>query len=246
MSPPVQSGVSHMFARRLFVAPLLALLVVTSSSSARADEARTVTVTGEGSVSAVPDTALISAGVVSQAATAAEALAANSSSTAAVIERVKGEGVAPADIQTSSFSLQPVTVYPRPDSGEQSAPRITGYTVSNTVTVRVRDLARLGALLDSAISAGANNVGGVEFQVSRESELLDRARQQAVEDARRKAALYATAAGARLGSVLTLSEQAGHAPPRPMYRMEAAAAQVPVEAGQTELNLQITATFRLE
>ena len=232
--------------RRLFAAPILALLLAAPISAPRADDGRTVTVTGEGTVSAVPDTAMVSAGVVSQAATAAEALAANSASTAAVIERVKAEGVAPADIQTSSFSLQPVMVYPRPDSGEQSAPRITGYTVSNTVTVRVRDLARLGALLDRAISAGANSVGGVEFQVSRQSELLDRARQQAVEDARRKAALYATAAGARLGSVLTLSEQAGYTPPRPMYRLDAAAAPVPVEAGQTELSLQVSATYRLE
>ena len=233
-----------MLAHRFLLA--LALLLAAASSHASADEGRTVTVTGEGSVSAVPDVAMVSAGVVSQAATAAEALAANSASTAAVIDRVKAEGVAPADIQTSSFSLQPVTIYPRSDSGEQSAPRITGYTVSNTVTVRVRDLARLGALLDKAIGAGANNVGGVDFQVSRQSELLDRARQQAVEDARRKAALYATAAGARLGSILTLSEQTGYAPPRPMYRLEASAAPVPVEAGQTQLNLQVSATFRLE
>jgi uncharacterized protein YggE len=234
--------------RSILLGSALAFCLCAAPLLASADEARTVTVTGEGSVSAVPDIAVVSAGVVSQAATAAEALAANSAATAAVIERVKAEGVAPADIQTSSFSLQPVTVYPRPDSGEPQAPRITGYTVSNTVSVRVRELARLGGILDKAIGAGANNVGGVEFQVSRQSELLDKARQEAVEDARRKAALYATAAGVRLGVVLTLSEQVGYAPPpRPMYRLEAAAAPpVPVEAGQTELRLQISATFRLE
>ena len=129
----------------------------------------------------------------------------------------------------------------------KSPPRITGYTVSNNVQVRVRDLTKLGAILDEAIGAGANAVNGVEFIVSKESELLDGARKSAVEDARRKAALYAEAAGAKLGPITTLSEQTIGPPPRPMYRMEAAsAAPVPIEAGETTLRVEITATYALE
>lgn len=222
------------------------LLAVAGVGAGHAGEPRTVVVSGEGSVRAAPDVAMLTAGVVSQATTASEALAGNSTATAAVIGRFKTDGVAPADIQTSGFSLQPVTVYPKPESADQS-PRITGYTVSNTVTVKVRDLGRLGTLLDKVIGAGANSVSGIEFQVSRQSELLDKARQEAVADARRKAELYAVAAGAKLGSVLTLSEQGGYTPPRPMYRMEASAAPAaPIESGETELRVRVSATFRLE
>jgi uncharacterized protein YggE len=223
-------------------------LVLASAAASLAADARSLTVTGEATTSAKPDMAMVTAGVVTQAPTAAAALADNSKATAAVIDGLKGDGVEPRDLQTSNFSLQPVTVYPRADDGSSSGPpRITGYTVSNNVQVRVRDLSRLGAILDKAIGAGANSVNGIDFIVSRQSELLDGARKAAVEDARRKAALYAEAAGSKLGPIMTLSEQTIGPPPRPMYRMEAAsAAPVPVEAGETTLRVEITAAYALE
>jgi uncharacterized protein YggE len=212
-----------------------------------AAETRSLTVTGEATASAKPDMAMVTAGVMTQAPTAAVALADNSKATTAVIDGLKANGIEARDLQTSNFSLQPVTVYPRSDDGSSGPPRITGYTVSNNVQVRVRDLTKLGAILDEAIGAGANAVNGVEFIVSKESELLDGARKSAVEDARRKAALYAEAAGAKLGPITTLSEQTIGPPPRPMYRMEAAsAAPVPIEAGETTLRVEITATYALE
>jgi uncharacterized protein YggE len=232
------------------LAAALALCVLGASGRpASAAEARSVTVTGQGTTMARPDMAVLTAGVVSEAATATEALAANSRSTAAVIDQLKAGGIEAADLQTSGFSLQPVYAYPQQQDGSNpQPPRITGYSVTNTVSVRVRDLARLGSVMDAAVSAGANSVNGVTFLVSRESELLDRARQDAVADARRKAALYASAAGARLGAVTTLTEQVTQAPPRPMYRMraDAAAASVPVEAGESELRIEIAVTFALE
>src|SRR5262249_52372043 len=148
----------------------------------------------------------------------------------------------------SNFSLQPVTVYPRSDDGSSSGPpRITGYTVSNNVQVRVRDLAKLGAILDKAIGAGANSVNGVDFIVSRQSELLDGARKGAVVAARTKLTFCPRGAGAKLSPIMTRSEQTIGPPPSPMYRMEAAsAAPVPIEAGETTLRVEITAAYALE
>lgn len=219
-----------------------------SPGPALADDRRSITVTGEGSAFAVPDMAMLSAGVVSEGATAGEALAANSKTTGSVIERFRAGGIDGKDIQTAGFSLQPVYVYPKPEDGNAVPPRITGYSVSNTVSVRVRDIARIGAVMDMVVAAGANTLGSIDFIVSHQSEILDRARQDAVSDARRKAGLYAAAAGARLGSVLTLSEQSAiPGEPRPMYRMQAAeAAPVPVAAGQTELKVGVTVTFGIE
>jgi uncharacterized protein len=235
--------------RALAAALALPLLAGAVSAPARAAEARSLTVTGEGLARAVPDMATVSTGVVTQAPTAAEALAANSKATADVIAKLKSGGIAARDIQTSNFSLQPVTVYPRSDDGSSNGPpRITGYTVSNSVAVTVRDLARLGTILDDTVGAGANSVNGVDFIVSKQSELLDGARKAAVEDARRKAALYAEAAGAKLGAVTTLTEAGGIEPPRPMYRMraDAMAAPVPVEAGESTLRVEVSVTYALD
>ena len=233
--------------RALILPALIGAMLLAPCAAALAAEARTITVTGEGLASAKPDVAVLTAGVVSQAATAGEALSANSAATMAVIGRFKEDAIESRDIQTSGFSLQPIYVYPKNDDGASSPPRITGYTVSNTVAVRVRDLDRLGSVMDKAVAAGANTVNGVEFVVSKQSELLDRARSDAVVDAKRKASLFAAAAGASLGPVVTLSEQSSAPPPRPMYRMEAAAAPaVPIEAGESQLRVEISVTYRLD
>ena len=225
-----------------------ALAFIACGGAAFAEDGRKITVTGEGRQSAAPDIALVTAGVVTQGPTAAEALSRNSTGTAAVIERLRGEGVAAADVQTSSFSLQPVYVYPKGDEGSSNPPRITGYSVTNSVTARVRDLGHLGAILDGVVLSGANSVTGIEFVVDHASALLDRARADAVADARHRAEIYAGAAGVKLGPLLSLSEQTvGEPPPRPMYRLDAAtaASPVPVAVGESELRVQISATFRL-
>ena len=134
-----------------------------ASGAALAADARTITVTGEGTATARPDMAVLTAGVATQGATAAEALAANSEATKGVIERFKAESVDLKDVQTSGFSLQPVYLYPKAEDASPAPPRITGDTVSNTVSVRIRDLDRLGAILDKVVSAGANSVNGIEI-----------------------------------------------------------------------------------
>jgi uncharacterized protein YggE len=232
--------------RLLPPAILATLLVSVSLPAARAEESRSITVNGEGVTGARPDMALVTTGVTSQAPTAAEALSANSRDTAAVIERIKGEGVEARDIQTSGLSLQPIYVFPQDNSG--TPPRITGYTASNTVTIRVRTLGGLGALLDKAVAAGANTINAIEFVISRQSELMDEARKDAVKDAARKAAIFAGAAGAKLGQITRLVESGDVSSPRPLYRMraDAASSPVPVEAGESELKVTVGVTYALD
>ena len=149
-----------------------------------------VTVTGEGIVSAVPDHAVIRLGVSSQGKTARAASDANAKEMTAVIAAIKESGVAERDIQTTSLSLQP-----QYDANKTGAARLIGFQANNQVTVKIRDIGRLPAVLDRAIAAGANEMSGIEFVVSEQAKLLDQARNAAIADAHRKAELYANAAG---------------------------------------------------
>jgi uncharacterized protein len=159
---------------------------------------------------------------------------------------IKSEGVAPADIQTSEVSIS--LMFSQPAPGQQTAPTITGYSVSNNVTVMVRDIPRLGGVLDKAVAAGANSISGVGFGHNDPSALLDKARPLAVADARRKADIYATAAGARIGQLMVLTEEPGR-PPIVRYLPRAfaadAAAPTPIEAGEDKLTVTVTTRFEL-
>lgn len=207
----------------------------------------TLTVSGEGTASAAPDMATLSSGVVSEAKTAREALDANSSAVAAVIEAIKAAGIEPRDISTSGFSVQPSYAPPKKDSGD--APRIVGYQVSNGVTVRVRDLSKLGDLLDQLVTKGANQIGGIAFDIAEPGKLEDAARVAAVKDARHQAEIIAEASGVRLVRVVSVSADGGA---RPMVRQFAAAPammkadSVPVEAGETLLRAGVTITYEIE
>ena len=135
---------------------------------------RWVEVSGEGSVGAAPDFARVTLGVTSTGKNAGEAMAANAKAANGLVSLIKAEGVAPADIQTSELSISPM--FSQPSPGQQTAPTITGYSVSNNVTVMLRDIPRLGALLDKAVAAGANSIYGVGFGHNDPSALLDKAR----------------------------------------------------------------------
>lgn len=212
------------------------------SLPALADGPATISVTGEGVVEATPDIATISLGVTTEAPTAAAAMAANSAALAAVLERLRAAGVEERDLQTSNLTLNPNWVgY---DSGK--APTISGYTASNMLTVRVRALASLGAVLDSAITDGANTLNGVTFGVAEPRPALNEARKKAVADAVARATLLVEAAGAKLGPIVSITESSGFAPPMPMFRMEAdAAASVPVAGGEVGLSASVTMVFEI-
>ena len=197
-----------------------------------------VTVTGEATIAVAPDSAMIRIGVSSQDKTAREASDANAKQMTAVLAAIKSSNIAERDIQTSRLSLQP-----QYDPNKSGTARLTGFQATNQVTVRIRDIGNLAAVLDSAISAGANEMSGIEFIVSEQSKLLDRARDDAIADAHRKAALYAKAAGSRLGRVVAISEEGSAPPPRPMQALRAGA--VPISPGEQTLRAAVTISYEL-
>lgn len=208
---------------------------------------RLIAVSGLGEVKARPDMATISSGVVTEGATAKEALARNNTAMNAVIAALKNAGVSEDDIQTSDFSVSPK--YPPYQPNQTTAPRIVGYTVSNQVTAQVKDLAKLGPILDALVQAGSNQINGISFGLNEPKAKLDEARKEAVADARAKAELYAKAAGVSLGKVIQISESTGVVP-MPMYKMEARAAaadaSVPIAAGQQTIAANVSITYEIQ
>jgi uncharacterized protein YggE len=201
----------------------------------------TISVTGEGHVTVVPDLASVSLGVMTIGATAGEALAANSAALAGVMERLTAAGIEARDIQTSNLSLNPN--YMASDS--MSAPRIQNYTASNMVTVVVRKLDMTGAVLDAAVKDGANTLNGLSFGLADERPLQDQARVLAVADAKARASLLAEAAGVTLGPILSITEGGSYQPPQPMFRMAAESAAPPVSGGTLDISASVTMVWTL-
>lgn len=209
---------------------------------------RTITVSGQGKSAAPPDLASIQTGVVTTGDTAKDALAANSSAMAAVIKVLKAKNIAERDIQTFGFSVHPqYRRVPGPRGTQQQSNKIEGYRVTNNVRVRVRNLPRLGEILDALVQAGSNNLSGVQFSIADSSGILDEARKNAMDDARGRAELYAQAAGVKLGRVVSISEQALQ-PPRPMMmgRMAMAeSASVPIATGEHEVSARVNVMYEI-
>lgn len=227
----------------LAMAPLAVPMALAQPAGAPAPQAGTISVTGHGEASGAPDMAVVSLGVRTEGADAAGTLSENNGRQAAVIAALKEAGIEARDVQTSGLSLDQRMNYP-----DGKAPELVGYAASNMVTVQVRDLDTLGALLDKAIGAGATSLAGLEFRREDDAALLDAARQAAVADAIHRATLYAEAAGVKLGPVRAISEATAQAQPSPvpMVRMAAAAqSSVPVEAGELGLSVDITVEFAL-
>ena len=222
---------------------LLALLICVPPCAAQAQAARVITMAGHGEVRATPDTAMLSAGVSTQAPTAAAALAANNSRMQAVMAAIKKLGVSDKDIRTSNFSVSPQYANPGGD-----APRVTGYQASNQVDVRLEDVAKLGTTLDALVTAGANQMHGVSFLIRNDAELLSQARAAAVADARAKAETFAKAAGVNLGAILSIGEE-GYQSPRPLYAMQAPVAMakaVPVAMGEQSVGADVTIVWEIK
>jgi len=197
-----------------------------------------VTVTGEASIAIAPDMAVVRIGVGSQGKNAREASDTNAKTMTAVIAAIKNSGVAERDIQTSQLSLQP-----QYDSSKAGTARLTGFQATNQVTLRIRTIADLASVVDRAIAAGANEMSGIEFVVSQQSTLLDRARADAVADAHRKAEIYAKAAGVKLGHAVAITDEGASPPPRPMQALRAGA--VPVAPGEQMLRAIVTVSYEL-
>ncbi len=205
---------------------------------------RTVSVSAQGHVSAAPDRATISTGVLIEADTAREAMSRNSVAMGKLLDGLKALGIAAKDIRTTA-----VTVNPRySNARDGKSPTVNGYTALNQVQIGVRDLAKLGDILDGALSLGANQMGGIAFEVSAAETLKDEARKDAMVNARRRAELYAAAAGVKLGEVIAIAEDVRMGGP-PVFagRVRAmAASAVPIETGVADLDATVHVTWSLK
>lgn len=207
------------------------------SAAAQEEEAtKGVTVTGSGSVRAVPDRASFAFGVETQAPTARAALTANSAAIEKVIAALRAGGVAAADLQTAQVSL-----FPRTD---ERGSAIVGYTASNTVSATIRELGRAGAVVDAAVEAGANTVSGPSLTRGDTSALYRQALRAAVADARTKAETLADASGRTLGGVTAMVET-GTATPMPVAARDAVESSVPIVPGTQTVEASVSVTFAL-
>ena len=252
------------FARTLHVAALAAAFAGALAAAAAADDngagkrdakgrpdgirgrQAVIMVSGEGRATTVPDMAIVQLSVVKDAKTAREALDANNKAMADVLAALKEAGIAERDLQTSGFSINPQYNYPQPNDGSNPPPQLVGYQVVNGVSVRVRDLAKLGEILDKSVSLGVNQGGGIEFTNDKPEDVITEARKEAVADAIAKARVLAEAAGVELGRLIELSEQPPRPePPVPMRSMakEFAADAVPVATGENAYNVTVNVTF---
>jgi uncharacterized protein len=200
-----------------------------------------ITVTGEATVSVPPDMAEIEAGVGSDAKTARDAIEANNAAMGKVLLALKGAGIAEKDFQTSQLSLQPQYA---PNRGGTSP--VVGYHASNRVTVRLRDITKVGGVIDTLVGAGANDIGGINFMVSGASKLLDEAREQAIADARRKAEIYAKAAGVTLGAPLSITEEGSPAPMQYRKLSAGIAAATPIAQGEETLSVTVNVSWAIK
>jgi len=222
-----------------------AICVVSSSDVAAVDASgpqAQIVVTGEGTVTVAPDLAQVRGGVSTRARTVKEAADTNSRTMAAIIDKLVEAGIERKDIQTSEFSIQPVSA----SADSYSAQKLVGFNVSNQVTAKIRTIEKVSDMLDRMIAAGANNVWNVEFLVADPSKALDEARRSAIADARRKAELYANAAGVALGPVVSVTEQGTTVPGPVRMRAEIAPnAAPPIAAGEDTLRVSVSVGFAI-
>jgi uncharacterized protein YggE len=227
--------------RTVLAVAIAAGTLVAAPALAQGNPPAAISVTGEAKLSVPPDLAEVDGGVSSEAKTAREASEANNAAMAKVLQALQGAGINAKDLQTSRLSLQPQSA---PNRTGPSA--VVGYRASNRVTIRVRDVTKVANVIDTLVGAGANEIGGINFMVSQASKLLDEAREQAVADARRKAEIYAKAAGVTLGAPLSISEVG--APGPILYRRMAAgmAASAPVAQGEETLAVTVSVSWAIK
>ena len=237
-------------------AAVLMLLLIPFSVIAQASESDSqparILVSGEGSAEVAPDMAVLQLTVNREAKTARAALDANSAAMSEVLGAMQAQGIEKRDLQTANFSIQPRYHHPRPKpNGERQPPQITGYIVRNSLTVRVRDISRVGAILDESVTLGVNEGGNISFTNADPAQVIKQARINAVGDARAKAATLAQAADVKLGKVLEISEQSYRPGPMPVARAEMAMARsandsVPVATGENSYRVTVQMSFAID
>jgi uncharacterized protein YggE len=209
---------------------------------------RTLTVSGTGVAYLTPDIAYVNIGVHTENKDAAAAVSSNNTDSQKVVDALKKFGIADKDIQTTNFSI-----YPQQQFDNQGKP--TGeinYVVDNTVYVTVRDLSKIGDLLDTVVQAGANSINSIQFDVADRTKALSDARQAAISDAKAQAQEVAKAAGVTLGPVQSIDVTGGSTPPIPVYQNKAASpmvgsgASVPVNPGQLTVTINVNVVYQIQ
>lgn len=233
---------------RFAVAALVfACVTALAAFPARADAPPSLTVEGRGEAQGKPDLATITLGVVTQGKTSAEAMEANAKIASTLLTQLRERGIADRDLMTIGLSLNPEYAQ---DSNRANAPKIVGYRAMNRLSVRLRDLTKIGAVLDMATAAGVNDINGPVFGVADPQTLQDEARKKAVAEARRVAELYAQSIGVKLGPVREMIENAGNRPmPEPRMLRGAPAAMAapvtPIEGGEMTASSAVTITYEI-
>ena len=227
--------------RAPFAAAVVAGTLLATPVRAQTAPPAMISVTGEATISVAPDLAEVDGGVTTEAKTAREATEANNAAMGKVLLALKGAGIAEKDFQTSRLSLQPQNAPNRPGPAV-----IAGYRASNRVTIRVRDVTKAAGVIDTLVGAGANDIGGINFMVSQASKLLDDAREQAVADARRKAEIYARAAGVTLGAPISISEEGSPVPMQFRKMAGAMSAAAPVAQGEETLAVTVSVSWAIK
>jgi uncharacterized protein YggE len=227
----------------LFTAAIMAAgMLLAAPARAQTALPAMISVTGEATISVPPDLAQVEGGVTSEAKTAREASEANNAAMGKVLLALKGAGIDEKDFQTSRLSLQPQSA-PNRSSGP---PVIVGYRASNRVTIRLRDVTKVASVIDTLVGAGANDIGGINFMVAQASKLLDEAREQAVADARRKAEIYAKAAGVTLGAPISISEGGSPVPMQFRKMAGAMASTAPVAQGEETIGVTVSVSWAIK
>jgi uncharacterized protein YggE len=235
----------------LLVSTLLILIQSTVTVADESNPAPRILVSGEGSIDLAPDMAVLTLTVTRQAETARSALDDNSSAMQDVMKAMTTAGIEKRDLQTSGFSIQPNYVYPpQQPSGKREPPKIVGYTVRNSLTVRIRDIDAVGAILDKSVSLGVNEGGNIMFTNDDPSTAITQARIRAMKDAMSKAKTLADAAGVKTGKLLEISEQTFNPLPMPMARAEMSLARsadaVPVAAGENTYKVTVNVSYAID
>ena len=242
-------SLSRLALRPLALAALLTLGACSPMSSNAqpasyvATDGTLLNVSAQGEARRVPDIARISTGVVTRAADANAAMRANAEQMAKVVAAIKAAGIADKDVQTSGINLNPSYQY-----RDNQPPTITGYEANNTVSMTVRDVAKLGKILDTLTAVGANQINGPSFDVDKKDEAMDEARQKAIAAAQARAEMYAKTLGMKVRRIVSISEGGGFSPPVPMMRamaMKAEAADTSVSPGENTLSVNLDVVFEL-
>lgn len=202
-------------------------------------------IVARGEVTRVPDIAVISAGVVTQAKDAQAALGENSAQMSRVLAALKRAGVADRDVSTSNIGLSAQYLY-----AENKPPVVTGYQANNSLTIRFRDVAKSGAILDALVAAGANQINGPNLMIDKPAPAIDEARVQAMALARSRAELYAKAAGLTVKRIVSIGESADEQGPRPVPQMMMArdsgpASKTQITPGEQQIGVTLSVTFEL-